>query len=81
MSLNWSPTPDGGAAFGDWTIVAESGYCWPWKLLFKGRPMLQAHGRCLGFRRFKTVANAQRWVERRASTRLGRLAGKERRHR
>lgn len=61
--LNWKPTADGGAAFGNWTIVSQAGWRLPWEIRFQGKPFLRRHGDYNGTARFKTVENAQRKVE------------------
>jgi hypothetical protein len=64
--LNWSPTLDGGASFGSYTILFSwSGTAFPWSVNFKGQPLLQSHGNFTGYSRFKTLENAKRWVEKR----------------
>lgn len=63
--LRWTEHPDGSVSAGDYHLVHETGAKWPWQLLFQERPMLQAHGNYTGYRRFKTLTNGQRWVERR----------------
>jgi hypothetical protein len=68
--LNWSATADGGAVFSGYSIHYNwQGTSFPWSVHFKGEPMLQAHGACTGYRRFKTMENAKRWVERRIAKR------------
>lgn len=56
----WTPLPDGGAAFGSWSVRRLS--CGlPWGLFFVERPMLHDDGTP---RSFRTMEAAQRWLER-----------------
>ena len=67
--VNWSERADGGAAFGDYTITLSfAGSASPWLVSFKNEPLRQAHGTFTGYSRFKTIANAKRWVEKRLRT-------------
>ncbi len=67
--LNWMDTPDGGAHFGEWAIVADRGFRLPWVLQRRGFAVLRAHGNNSGAARFKTVETAKRWVEKRLAER------------
>jgi hypothetical protein len=61
--VNWKATADGGAEFGDWSIVLQDGWRLPWEIRYQGKPFQRRHGDYNGTARFKTVENAQRKIE------------------
>lgn len=68
--LNWTDLTD-GAEFGNWSITLSSrGTAHPYKVYFKGAPLLRAHGAFEGYQCFASVENAKRWVEKRVAGKL-----------
>lgn len=67
--LNWTDVVD-GASFGDWSVrLSSPGTAHPFKVCFKGEPLLRAHGAFTGYQCFASVDNAKRWVEKRLRVR------------
>jgi len=63
--LNWTDA-NGGASFGDWSIrLSGPDTARPFTVYFNGEALLRDHGASAAHRRFASLDNAKRWVEKR----------------